>query len=132
MLQEQIEDVLDVRPVGDRQQMLGARKRQWTQPGAQAAREDQGLQLPEIVREETPTSAIPSAMSETPIQRRVGTCSWKRNLERPTITMYETPTSGYAIERSTRERTTSQNTADTPNRASPIHSSGSFIALTSV
>ena len=67
---KEVEDVLDVGNVGDRQQMFGPAVGERSQASAQPAREDERLQEPVVPLKERPTMAMPTATTTTPSQRR--------------------------------------------------------------
>ena len=57
--------MLDVGAIGNREEMLGAREGERSQPGPEPAGEEKCLQLPVAVLDEKPMRAMPTAMSFT-------------------------------------------------------------------
>lgn len=75
MTLKEVEYVIDVRHVCDRQQVFGTSVGKGPQARAYSARKDESLQDPVVPLNEKPIMAIPTATTTTPSQRRAVTCS---------------------------------------------------------
>jgi len=84
---KQIENVLDVRDVGDRKKVLGPAVGKRPQPRAETTRQYERFQEPVVPLKEIPIMAMPAATTTTPSQRRAVTCSWRKRRENSTTIM---------------------------------------------